>query len=267
VDFAQQYLDHRALIERTIAALGRRHRLAPEDLDEFSSAVHLHFIEDDYAALRAFQGRCQLSTYVHAVVRQRLQIWRNTHWGRWRPSAVARRLGPVAMLLEQLTGRDDRSLEEAIEVLRLNHGVADTPETLRALADKLPTRARPRFVSTDTLPGSDLADDRAATAVLAHEVAGDDARLTSALDDVLSSVPELDQLILRLRFEQDLPMPAIGRIVGINGRLLYGRLDRLLQRLREALEGRGVTSADAQSVLGDHGFVVFDGPLSRGEGV
>jgi DNA-directed RNA polymerase specialized sigma24 family protein len=74
------------------------------------------------------------------------------------------------------------------------------------------------------------------------------------LESALTRLTPQEQLILRLRFDEGLPMPAIGRLVGVSGRRLYGRVERVLASLRQELEDRGITADDAADVLARRGF-------------
>ena len=68
-------------------------------------------------------------------------------WGRWRPAAAARQVGPAAVLLERLVYRDGLPFDEACEVLRTRHGVQVSREELETCRRALPIRAaRPRDV-------------------------------------------------------------------------------------------------------------------------
>lgn len=118
------YSEHSETIEAVLAFICRRHRLAPDDGDEFSSWARLRLIDDECAVLRKFRGASSLRTYLVSVVLHLFQDWRNAQWGRWRPSVLARQLGPVAIELEKLVSRDGRDYEEAVETLE----AASTPE-------------------------------------------------------------------------------------------------------------------------------------------
>lgn len=58
------------LIERLSRFVCRDARLSPADVDDFVSYVMLKLIDNDYAVLRKFEGRCQMSSYVIVVVRR-----------------------------------------------------------------------------------------------------------------------------------------------------------------------------------------------------
>jgi hypothetical protein len=76
----------------------------------------------------------------------RIQIW-----GKWRPSAVARRRGRDAVLLERLWVRDSLSLDEAIERMRTEHRVTLSPAELEKIAAELPRRTERRRVGDEEL--------------------------------------------------------------------------------------------------------------------
>ncbi|GMV23009.1 MAG: hypothetical protein AMXMBFR57_29580 [Acidimicrobiia bacterium] len=263
VEFAHVLLTHRSQIERITQALASRHRLSPPDAEDFAAAVHLKFIEDDYAILRAFAGRSQWSTYLFAVIRRTLQDWHRARWGRWRPTATASRLGPLAVELERLTARDGHTMQEAINILASQSGDPDAARTLDALAAQLPAPSRPTFVSDAALvdvPG----DTTAEASVDAREVTALAGRVASLMHSSLSRLSAEDQLILRLRFEQGLPMSAIGRAVGVDGKLLYRRVERMLEAVRGDLVSAGVSSEHVAEVLSRQGFDLLSSPDTTG---
>jgi len=77
------YLANRALIDRMASMICRRNRTTAADADDFRSAVHLHFVQHDYAVLRAYSGRGDLGGFLLAVIRRLFQDWRNANWGRF----------------------------------------------------------------------------------------------------------------------------------------------------------------------------------------
>ena len=138
-----RFLANLPVIDDVTAKVCRRHRLSAAESDDFQSDVHLHFIERNYEVLRRFEGRSSLTTYITVVVQRLFLDRRNRLWGKWRPSAEARRLGPTAILLERLVARDGWSAEQALETLRVNHNVV-VDEALRALCEKLAKRTPSR---------------------------------------------------------------------------------------------------------------------------
>src|SRR6478672_3264957 len=137
------------IIDDITARVCRRHRLTAAEADDFRSEVRLHFIDQDYEVLRRFEGRSSLPTYVTTVVQRQFLDYRNRLWGKWRPCAEARRMGPTAILIERLIIRDGWSLDQAVETLQLNHGVT-LDEALQAFCERLTHRGpKRRFVPED----------------------------------------------------------------------------------------------------------------------
>ena len=120
------FVENLRLIDDTIRLVCRNRHCSPEEREDFSSHSRLKFIEDDYAILRKYAGRCSLRTYLVTVIGHQLSDYRRQHWGTWRPSAEARRLGPAAMELDTLLHRDRVPLEEAIERLATSGRFAET---------------------------------------------------------------------------------------------------------------------------------------------
>jgi RNA polymerase sigma factor (sigma-70 family) len=244
VSHEELFLTSLTLIERVIDRVARRGRLDGPEREEFGSWVKLKLIEDDYRILRAFGGRSRLSTYLERVVQRLYLDSRVALWGRFHSSAEARRLGPMALRLERLIVRDGLLLEEAIEVLRTNHRVTETPERLREIARALPPRQRRTFVAEAMLPdlpngapGSDERLDRELEVRAA-------ARLQRALREAREALPAEDRMILSMRYEDGLTVAQIGRTLGLPQKALYGRIERILDRLRRELEARGATAVD-----------------------
>lgn len=257
MDPEKLYLEHRPFIEDSLAKICERHHVSPADRDDLVSTAHFHLVRDDYRVFRAFEGRAPLPVYLLAVLRQTFQDWRNTQWGRWRPSAAARRLGPEAMLMEQLCQRDGHSLDEAVSLARANYGVAASSTELRDLASQLPVRIPRVFVPDDVL--RDNAGSANTEAIIEAEEAD---RVATALDRALAALPPADRVLIRLRFEQDIPIAALARTHATDYQFTYRRLTRLLAGLRAAVEASGVSASDAAAVLAQRGLALREEGMS-----
>ena len=146
----QLFLSELALIERVIAWVCARRCLRGADGEDFASTVKLRLIENDYEILGRFEGRSSLKTYLTVVVNRIYLDYQTQRFGKWRPSAEARRLGPVALRLEALLYRDGLTFEEARGVLQTDFQVAESRDALYELSLKLPRRnARRSGSSTD----------------------------------------------------------------------------------------------------------------------
>ena len=188
------------------------------------------------------------------------QDWRNARWGKWRPSAEAQRLGPIALRLETLVVRDLYTLDEAAEILRTNLGLNLDRGALEAMVARFPARQSRRMVTEAELkdtPSSTSAPDSGLERRQAAESAHWAGR---ALRDAIARLPAQDQLILRLRFHDCLPISDIARALHLDQKPLYRRIDRLLATLREDLERSGLTRDKATETLELDGFGLLAAP-------
>jgi RNA polymerase sigma factor for flagellar operon FliA len=240
---------HLPLVEQVVASIARRKCLSPDEADDYASWVRLRLIEDGGAVLHKFQGRSSLSTYLTTVLHNLLRDYRIAKWGKWRPSAAARRLGVEAVQLETLLVRDGFSFAEAVAILRHNHGVDLSDGELEELAGRLPSRAPRRFEGEEAL------------ARLAGEADGEDRvrqgercalarRLEEALDAALAGLAHEDRLILKLHLNDDFSLADVARTLHLEQKPLYRRVERLLAGLRSDLEARGVTDGEVRDLIG-----------------
>jgi RNA polymerase sigma factor (sigma-70 family) len=262
VDHQRQFLDHLDLIDRIVRTTGRRRHLSTTEQEDFAGFVRLRLIEDNYATLRKFQHRSALGTYLVSVVeRLSLDFWVE-RWGRWRPSAVAERVGPVAVLLERLVTRDGHTLDEAIAIAQTNHRCAESSGQLRQLWGQLP----PRFKLTE-------AGEHSAAGIASHETAEtnvNDAeyqrnveRLERTLQSALARIPDQDRVVLALRFDQNMSIAEIAPLVASSAPTLHRRLDGTLRQLRRALTESGFDPREVGGLIG-HPTIALS-PLLRAE--
>jgi RNA polymerase sigma factor (sigma-70 family) len=234
------------VIERVISFVCSRHHLSSADADDFASHVKLKIIEGDYAVLRKFEGRSSLRTYLTIVIQRLFLDYRISAWGKWRPSAEAKRGGEVALLLEQLMGRDGYAFEEACELLKSKHQVSADLAELEQIAGKLPVRMRRHFEPEAALADVAAPGLRADDAVVEQERQSTADRVSGVLKRLMSQSETQDRLILAMRFDDGRTVAEIALTLGLDARALYRRVERLLRDLRKGLEAEGI---DAASVL------------------
>ncbi|HXA18339.1 MAG TPA: sigma-70 family RNA polymerase sigma factor [Thermoanaerobaculia bacterium] len=238
------------LIERLGRAACRGSNMNPADVDDFLSEVKLKLVENDYAALRGFQGRCSIATWLALVVQRQLLDFRAHIWGRFRASAEARRIGETAVRLESLIVRDGMRIEEAVETLRRSGSDITTGDAER-IAAKLPRR-RPQPVR---VPLDDVDADRSLPRV---EMAAPDqtsaSRTVSAeIRAAVAGLSPNDQVLLQLHFAAGIPVSEISRSLGVPQQPLYRRLRSLCAQFRERLLAAGIDAARVFDLLDDTG--------------
>jgi RNA polymerase sigma factor for flagellar operon FliA len=235
------FLANLALIDRLIAIAARRHALSAPDAEDFGAWARARLIDDDYAVLRKFGGRSSLATYLTTVLVNFFRDYRNSRWGRWRPSAEAKRRGPIGVRLEELLYRDGHPLREAVQILR-SLGAPMTESELARLAAVLPQRQPNGEVSLDTAEATAVAVMPSTS--VAHE-------LDELLTALVAELPAEDALITRMRFWSDMSVADIARTLRLEQKPLYRRLDAIQARLRVALEARGIDRTRATEMLSD----------------
>jgi RNA polymerase sigma factor for flagellar operon FliA len=250
LDAETLFLANLALIDQVVTCICRRHHLRSDEAEEFASLVRMKLI-GNYAVLRKFQGRSSLATYLTAVVQRLYLDHRNQQWGRWRPSAHARRVGPLAVLLETLLVRDGQSFEEACEILRLHHRVHLSRLELATLAAALPPRAMRRQEGEELIQGFVARDAPPEERLLAKEREQMRRRLAQALSAALGDLAPDDRLLVRLRVEQGLPFVDIARALHLEARPLYRRMGAILRALRRRLEELGFAAAEVAVALAE----------------
>jgi RNA polymerase sigma factor for flagellar operon FliA len=249
-----------AVIERAVGFASRRYRLDPDDAEEFASVVHLKLIEHDYAILRAFEARSSFATFISTVIQRLALDYRRHMWGKWHDSAEAKRLGSLAIELEQLLFREGRTIDEALVILEPKYeGI--TRESLQVIAGRLPDRA-PRH--------RDVAIEKAESVAVTRPgdveeplFAGDRRRASEKLSTIMSAViarlPEDERLILQLRFEGGMTVPQIARALGLEQKLTYRRIQRRMRDIRTELERSGIAWGDVLDLIGrDEVLLQFD---------
>jgi RNA polymerase sigma factor (sigma-70 family) len=248
----ETYLQNLATIERIARCVANKYRLNSDEAAEFTQEACVHLLEDDYAVFRKFEGRSSVSTYLHTVIARLYQQWRVEQWGKWRPSAEAKRLGDKAIVLERYLTRDGYTFEEAVRVLTTPSGSQYTIAELEAIYLRLPSRIpRPVAVSDELLPESVASEARADDRIEARDRERVARHIVATLAVLFEAFSPEDQLILEMRFWDGRKVPDIARRVHIDQKKLYKRLEKLFQELRRGLEKAGVSQSDVAAVLCD----------------
>lgn len=260
------YLQHLESIERIAAFVARRVHLNADETGEFVQIVRVKLFEDDYAIIRKFEGRSTFSTYLTTVILRLFHQWRVEMWGKWRPSAEAKRLGEKAIILERLLTRDGYTFAEAVKILTIRAGKVDTVAELEALYIRLPLRnPRPVLVPDDAVPEVAAIDNDADDRVESRDRERSARCCAKALDAAIAQLDPEDRLIVQLRFWDSRKVPEIARIVGIEQKKIYKRLEKLFKVLRAALENEGVSRGDVDRLLGSGDQEIRLGILSTEE--
>jgi RNA polymerase sigma factor for flagellar operon FliA len=262
VEYQRLLLDHLDLIDQIVRTTARRRHLSGVEQEDFASFVSLRLVEDDYAILRKFQNRSSLWTYLAAVIERMSLDFCVERWGRWRPSAMAERLGSVAVVLERLVSRDGHTLEEAIEIIRAHHAVGVSVSELRAIWDQLPVRGKTTEVGEEaaaTVRSNDSSDAGIEDAHRQQDI----ERLERALQAAFEGIAKQDRVIIALRFDENLSVAQIAKVTNSSVPTVHRRLDKSLKHLRKSLVEAGFAPAEISRMIG-HPSIALS-PMLRAE--
>ncbi|MEO8677903.1 MAG: sigma-70 family RNA polymerase sigma factor [Vicinamibacterales bacterium] len=260
MDYERLFLRHLDLIDQIVRTTGRRRHLSPAEQEDLSGFVRLRLIENNYAALRKFQNRSTFWTYLASVIERLSMDFCIERWGRWRPSAMAERLGPDAVLLERLVHRDSHSFEEALELAHNQHHVSLSESQLRKLWETLPVRTRQTRVPEEAaaeVASSDTAEVNVEEAAHREEL----RRIERILTEAIARCTDHERMLLALRFDQGLKIAEIAAAIGGSPPTLHRHLAKVLGDLRAALQSAGVNAGDMSRLLGHQSIILS--PLLR----
>ena len=243
-------VDSLPLIDRITRSICRRSGIDHPESEDFASVVRLKLVENDYAAIRSFEGRCSLSTWLMVLARRVLLDYRNHRWGKWRPSAEATRLGAAATLVERVVRRDGGSIEDAARLIREEQSIEMSEAEIESLLARLPARTpRPHEEPLGVAAEGRDPSPNPEAAVLSAEAGRLSQHASRILSEGLARLAAEDRLLVRMRFFDGLPVPRIARATGADQRRLYHRISKIGDELRIALEQGGVDRGAIRSIL------------------
>ncbi len=236
-------------IEAAIRYTSRRKRLSAEESQELYSRVMLKVVENNYAVLRGLRSPSRRKAFLRVVVERVLLDLRVEEWGRWRPCALARKLGPVAIELDRRINRDNVPSEDAIRELstRMNgHG----RDQMEALAARLPRRSGRRIVNDEQRLAEIEAGTSSSERAEAAEARSSSRRLRRALAEAIRNLEGPDRQLLRLRYGRGWTVRRIAGSQNLPARPMYRRFERNLHRLRKHLHRSGIRWEEVAETLG-----------------
>jgi RNA polymerase sigma factor (sigma-70 family) len=239
---------HLDLIHRIVRSVAHRHGLNATAADELESAVWVRLVEHDYRAIRQYEGRSSLATFLTVVVTRLALDVRSSEWGRWRPSSRARALGADAVLFETLIFRDGYSTDEAESRLEAA-GLRRPSAAVRSLAGNARSMPR-RYLPIEMVTARLTTDDDPSARLTSEERRRRAREVSTTLARALAKLAPRDRLLLRLRHAEGLKVSTIARVLNEDARALYRRLTGLHRRLRRAVERDGVSAQDVNQIVG-----------------
>jgi len=231
--------EHEAEIEAAVRAVSAHFRFDEDVRDDFSGVVREKFFDTTRSPLLRIRDKASWESYLRVVVTNMARDYADKIWGKWRPSATAKRFGEWGVRLETLVSRDRLSLDEAVaRVLSEADGALTRREAHRIYA-ALPAglRSRPK-PATQELARQE-SEDTADGPLWAGELAREKAVALERVMDLLAGMDPNDALMVRLRYEDGFTLARIGEEVGLSLQRVHERIGRALGELRDTLEQEG----------------------------
>lgn len=245
----QIFLDQLPLIKKVVAQACRRCCFKKETADDFLSEVLDKIMADDYGVLRKFEGKSRLRRYLEVVISRYMLDFQNRLWGKWRPSEMAKRLGLVAIKLDTLLHRNGHSFDEAVEILRTNHKVEMSWQELNEIAAKLPPRTPRHMEGEEALETIASTENPPDAGIVEKEKNALRVRALEILQSALKSVPAEDQVILKMQQWDHFTVAQISRVLGLDQKQLYRRIQKTNEHLRREMERQGIRKEDIQELF------------------
>lgn len=223
-------------LSAAVAVVARRRRLSAEQRDDLLSYAVCRLLErnvgrGDITSIADCPG-----AYLRRVVDRLWIDLTNELWGRWRPSAGARRMGKTGVELDRLIRREGLAACEAVPIAEHRSSRRRGRDTLYRLARKL--RPKPRRVSITAVdPASDDRPDRR----LGRKEEGESLRRAlRMLREEMERLDDLSRRVLSGKYLEQLTAGRLGRELDLDDRSVYRIAYRALGILRQRLQARGV---------------------------
>ena len=238
---------HVDVVRGVIRSVAFRQALSTSAVEELESAVWIRLIEHDYRAIRQFRGESSFRTFLRVVVTRLLLDLRVTEWGRWRPSALARRFGKEAIRFEALIFRDGLGIDQALEILQ-SEGRSLPADAVAEIAGSLRSTPR-RFIPIEELTDVTASNSSPDKMVMRQQTVHKTRAVSCAMRRALAELTPSDRELLRLRHFKGLKVSTMARTLSRDQKSLYRRLNSVHRTMRRNIERAGLTRQDVLDVL------------------
>ena len=231
-----------------IEAVCKRHFYTENDRNECYIFVLDSLRAENFKRLRAFQGKSKFSTYLYSLVNSLAIDFRRKRYGRRRIPAAVVKLGKWAEAVYRLVCWQKFSIDDAYDFLQIDGLFGGSYEQFQqeiVPIQKAPCRENPSFMSLDDCGGEPLrkmsdSDSNPLDKLIKKLNREKRIKALKVLRETTDSLPENDQLLVRLVFGSDHPVRVAAKIIHLTASAARRRLKRLLIKYRENLLAAGI---------------------------
>lgn len=257
-DSAKFFEDNLKHIEAATNAVCARRGIFSDDAEEFSSHVKLKLIENDYRIISSFEGKSSLRTYLHTVINRLFIDLKRHEQKRWRASEGAKRMGEIAVKLEELICKQSYPFEEAYTILCTNNNMT-TPinrDEAYEIALKLRERTPVPHNKNDEealsrTPSDGIHPDEA---ILKKEFSKTKTALEEVVSEIESDITPEDRLMLKMKFKDNFKVSEIARGLSLERVKVDRRIKSILTDFKKEILKRGFNINDVMDAINNLGI-------------
>jgi len=252
------YEEARSLFESNLSITDKiiknycyRYNITGDEADECNSHVYEKIIDNDYKKIREFKGGSSYKTYITVVI-SRILIDKKRSSGRWKPSQKALKMGEEAVILEELVYWKNYSFDQAYNTLTTNHKISirrdRAYEIITLLQRKNVRRAKPR-----TIELVDNESDNKSTSpdksVIHKEILKKRDQLDNVIEKIRESLSNEEHLLLRMRFEGNINISKIARVLKKDRSNIDKKLKAILRKFKDETLSRNISMDDIKDII------------------
>ena len=231
-----------------IEAVCKRHFYTENDRNECYIFVLDSLRAENFKRLRAFKGKSKFSTYLYSLVNSLAIDFRRKRYGRRRIPAAVVKLGIWAEAVYRLVCWQKFSVDDAYDFLQVDGQFEGSYEQFQqeiVPIQKAPCRENPSFTSIDddsrdSSRNMNDADSNPLEKLIKKLNRERRVKAVKVIRETTDSLPEHDQLLVRLVFGSDHPVRVAAKIIHLSASAARRRLKRLLIKYRENLLAEGI---------------------------
>jgi RNA polymerase sigma factor (sigma-70 family) len=221
-------------IQTAVRKVARQYRLSSPEADDLLSDVWLKVLGHDGRAMLQYRGESGLQTYLTRIAKNALLDTWIRDAGKWRPSAIARRAGPLGIMADRLLVREALTPEETLARLSALAPGTDCGALLNQLLAG-GRRTRRRFVDLACVEDAPANSPTPFDQLCARHDARTKQRLGRQVRTMLAELPSQDRSALEDRFVRNRPLATVAARHGVPAPVFYRNFAALLRRLRRRL--------------------------------
>lgn len=228
--------------------------------EEGAMYVLEHLQADDCRRLHSFTGRSKFSTYLRAVVLRLLEDFSRRRFGRIRPPSWIADLGGIWLVMFELLCLQRLNVGDAVQTalgMKRAGREQDIEKTAWTILERIVDCGRHQGLEVDFDENEPLREQEERDGNPEKQLLEDERKMFYELlfgsarvqiDNSLARkigasvrLSDEDRLLLKLCFQEELPVTRAGELLGLGANQVHGRLRRLLARIRSGLEQAGIS--------------------------